>query len=201
MRLVERRIFVSCRHPSASCAAQGQLSQPPSRPAGGAPVEILDAIVGFDDTVNQSGRHERSVYVSARATAGGTELENGDVPAIRLSSEKARAAAAMVQSIALSRAGQLPQARTLLDGAERQARAAAKQFEDAELEAAANEMVELRRALPAVQRQPVVATPGGLTPGAGGGIDTSAAPEPFPESAPATVRRSHDRAMRKLQGR
>lgn len=170
----------------------------------GAPIELMDAAVGFDDPINQSGRHERSVYVSARSSADQTELEGGRQPAIELSSERARAAAAIVQAIALSRAGQLPNARALIDQAEPRARAEGERLGDDELVAQANEMVELRRALPAVQRQPAPIA-GPLGPGGTGGLDGApvpgSEPEPFPESAPSTVRKSHNRAMKKLQGR
>jgi Ca-activated chloride channel family protein len=170
-----------------------------------APVELLDAVFGFDDTVNGSGRHERDLYVSARATSDQTQLERGRAHAIELSSERARAAAAIVDAIALSRSGRLGEARNVLDQAETRARTLADEHEDEDLRVQAEEMVELRAALPAVaQTPPPAIAAGGAGNGPTGGQDAVApvpmAPEPFPESAPSTVRRSHGKAMRRLQG-
>jgi Ca-activated chloride channel family protein len=166
-----------------------------------APVELMDAVISFDDTVNASGRHERSKYVSARSTQNGPELDNGRVPAIELSSERARAAAAIVQAIAMSRAGQLQQARNLIDNTEPRVRAAADRLEDEELAAQANEMIELRKALPAVAPAPMPGSTGPIAIDEAPSTAPSTGPQPFPASAPSTVRRSHDRAMKKLQGR
>lgn len=168
-----------------------------------APVELMDAVLGFDDTVNGSGRHERDLYVSARATADGGQLERGREHTIELASERARAAAAIVEAIALSRAGRLDEARAILDRAQARARNLADEREDEDLREQADEMVELRAALPAVVQAP----PPAIAAGNGGsGLDGEippapmSAPEPFPESAPSTVRRSHGKAMRRIQG-
>jgi Ca-activated chloride channel family protein len=166
-----------------------RLHVPPH--ADGASIELLDAVLGFEDAVAGSGRHERTTFVGAKSTTQAAVIENGRAPEIELAAAQAGAAAAMVNAIASSRAGALPQARAELEAAEAAARADAQRFDDELLRMRADEMVELKRALPAVQ-------PAAPIPGAPSGVDS---PEPFPESAPATVRRSHGRAMRALQPR
>ena len=107
--------------------------------------------------------------------------------------------AATVDAIALARGGQIAAANTLIDRAEPEAREAAKQFDDADLRGQADGLVKLRKALPTLGPAPQPAQ--ALQPMAGGiqAADVIAAPM-IPADSPATVKRSHARAMRRLQG-
>jgi Ca-activated chloride channel homolog len=149
----------------------------------GAAVELMDAVLRFEDTVAGAGMLERRVYLSARATDDAAAIEAARDHDVERSLERARAAAAMVQAISMARSGRIDQGQELLERAEAEARRSAKRFgSDAELLRHADSMVQLRDALPAV------------------------APDPIPDASEArasgagVIRRSHDRAVRTLQG-
>lgn len=160
----------------------------------GAIIELMDGVVSFDDAVDNAGRFERSVFMSARATADQAKVTDGRNRDVEASAERARAAAATVLAIATARAGQLPQAHAILDEAEPRARQAATRFDDdPELLELADAMIKLRAALPSVMQQ------------AQGNV-AQPAPEPHvnvgnvPADAPATVRETHSIATDALQG-
>ena len=89
----------------------------------GAPVELLDAVLAFDDAVAGAGRLERRTFFSAHATGDSRELESGRNLDVEKSAARAQAAATVLQVIAIARAGDLPRARILLDEAEMKSRA------------------------------------------------------------------------------
>jgi Ca-activated chloride channel family protein len=153
----------------------------------GATVELMDAVLRFQDTVADAGALERRVYLSVRSADDPQMIESAHNVDVERSLERARAAAAMVQAIAMARAGQIEQGQKLLEQAEAAARQSANRFEDDEtLTGHADSMVELRGALPALAAQP----PPAITPD-----EMRAA-----ETAPSVIRESHDSAVRTLQG-
>ena len=118
-------------------------------------------------------------------------------PQIELQFARALADAATVDAIALARGGQLAAANVVIDRAEPEARLAAKQFDDADLRAQAEGLVKLRKALPTLGPAPQPMTQplaGGMQPAA-----VIAAPAASADSS-ATVKRSHARAVQRLQG-
>ena len=166
----------------------------------GSNVEVLDAVLSFDNAVGATARFERTAFVSVESTsdvARHSAARNRDV---ELSAARADAAATTIKAIAMARSGQLDPARALLKLAEKRARKAAKDFGgDAELAALADSMIELNKALPTFVGQ-VLEQPG-LDPS--GRPRPRALPEPGSEdpAAPQTVRRSHSEATKTLQGR
>ena len=163
----------------------------------GATIELMDGVVGFEDAVDNAGHFERSVFMSARATADKAALADGRNLDVEASAERAQAAAAPVLAIATARAGQLPQALQILDQAEPRARKAAKLYDnDAELLELADAMLKLRDALPSLITQ-VQAAAGQPDPYVTvGNVDVG----PVPADAPATVRETHSIATEALRG-
>ena len=154
----------------------------------GVNVEVLDAELAFEEVLAGAGRVDRRVYVGAKASADLDRVrESFDVEVAR-SMARMEAADAVIQSIALARAGQVDQGKTLLVAAETEARASAKRLDDGSLVKQADLMKPLREALPSlVQRAQV--TPAGAVPPA------------YDDDAPAaesTVKRAHDEATSTL---
>lgn len=163
----------------------------------GASLELMDAVLGFQDAVAGAGLLERRVFVAARTSGDAAQVAASRDPQIELQFARALADAATVDAIALARGGQLAAANTVIDRAEPEARQAAKQFDDAELRAQAEGLVKLRKALPTLGPAPQPTSQplaGGLQPAA-----VIAAPS-LPADSPATVKRSHARAVQRLQG-
>lgn len=155
----------------------------------GATVELMDAVLTFQDAVVNAGSLRREVFVSAVATEDAATLEKGVNADIVRDALRADLAGAVVRAIASARAGNLPRAERLLVTSESRARQAADRYDDDSFAAQADEMIELKTSLPSIVPR-VQATP---TP----------APRPRPApavetlstDAPAAVRRNHDRAM------
>lgn len=163
----------------------------------GASLELMDAVLGFQDAVVGAGALERRVFVAARTSSDPAKVAASRDPAIERQFARAMADAATVDAIALARSGQLAAANTVLDRAEPEARQAAKQFDDAELRTQAEGLIKLRKALPTLGPAPQPAMPangGAMQPAA-----VIAAPM-APADSPATVKRSHARAVQRLQG-
>jgi Ca-activated chloride channel family protein len=161
----------------------------------GAALELLDAVLGFQDAVVGAGALERRVFVAARTSSDPAKVAASRDAEIERQFARALADAATVDAIALARSGQLAAANALIDRAEPETRQAAKHFDDTELRAQADGLVKLRKALPtlgpAPGAQPIA---GGMQPAA-----VMAAPT-MPVDSPATVKRSHAQAVQRLQG-
>ena len=171
----------------------------------GAALELMDAVLNFQDAVVGAGGLERRVYVAARTSADAARVAESRDPEVERQSARALADAATIDAIALARSGQLAAGVALIDRAEPEARAAAKLLGDSELKAQADGLAKLRKALPTLvpAPHPIAAIAGGP---AGG--QPSRSPQPTamittpmtPDDSPATVKRSHGKAMRRLQG-
>jgi hypothetical protein len=126
--------------------------------------------------------------VGAKASADLDRVrESFDVEVAR-SMARMEAADAVIQSIALARAGQVDQGKTLLVAAETEARASAKRLDDGSLVKQADLMKPLREALPSLVQRAQVTQAG-------------AAPADYEADAPAaesTVKRAHDEATSTL---
>lgn len=171
----------------------------------GASLELMDAVLGFQDAVAGAGALERRIFVAARTSADAAKLAESRDPEIERQIARALADAATVDAIALARSGQLAAANTLIDRAEPEARQSAKALEDAELRAQADGLVKLRKALPTLAPAPQPSQP--IQPGHPsqpnmGGPQPAAmiAAPAAPADSTATVKRSHGRAMKRLQG-
>lgn len=154
----------------------------------GANVELIDAVMSFDDAVVGAGRLERRVFLGAKATASETEITTGRNEEVERDAARMQAAATQIQAIALARGGELEAARASLDAAVTEARNRAAATNDQYLAAEAERMSTLSGALPSLASAPP-SQPG-----------TAPAPAyQFSDDAPAVVRRSHDRSMRAVE--
>ncbi|MEZ4338791.1 MAG: VWA domain-containing protein [Sandaracinaceae bacterium] len=162
----------------------------------GAAVELLDAVLHFDDAVQNAGRLERRAYLGARATSDSAEVDAHRNAEVERAAARMLAAATTVQAIEVAREGDIIAARQALAQAEAQARAAAEARADVELRAQADQMRVLRGALPSMAADaPAAAAEEAYyeedAPAAG-----MAAPAPEPASV---IRSAHGEAMRVLQ--
>jgi Ca-activated chloride channel family protein len=172
----------------------------------GANVELLDAALSFDDAIAGAGRLERKLFLEATSTGDRDALQQGADQSVELSAARAEAASATVTAVALARSGQLEQAQTLLETAREAATEALNRFdEDPELTELIAAMAELAEALPSfvtqVAPQPVTDI---QFEDDSISADAAEAEAPAASSYPAaksTINRSHQRAMKTLQGR
>ncbi|MGE0784103.1 MAG: VWA domain-containing protein [Sandaracinaceae bacterium] len=171
----------------------------------GAAVELLDAVLQFDDAVANAGRLQRRAYFGARATGDAAQIESGRNEEVERAAAQMMAAMVTVQAIQQARGGNITEARAILAEAERQARMAPQ---DEAISAQVADMRVLREALPsmapgyAFEDDSVtgeMAEPEpyrGESTGGSSGSAPAAAPAPPPAAA---IRRAHDRAMSVLQ--
>lgn len=162
-----------------------RLTTEPRRP--GSTVELLDAVLTFDDAVQEAGRLERRVFLGARATGDAEELEAGRNAEVEQAAARMVAAVTTVEAIQHARLGQIDEARAILDRAAREAELAARG--DDALAAQASQMRGLRAALPSV-------APPSAAPPTSYADDAPAEDAPAPE---AVVREVHDHAMSVIQ--
>lgn len=163
-----------------------KLSADPKRE--GAPVELLDAVLRFDDAVEGAGRLERRVFLGARSTGSEADIEAGRNRDVEDSAASIQAAAATLKAIEEARKGDTGRAQEMLDQAAEEASSEAKRNANAELERKANAMRELRSVLPAAAEPSPAAAPNPAAP-----------PLSAPKMAPAkALRRAHDEAMQQF---
>ncbi|MBL9105508.1 MAG: VWA domain-containing protein [Myxococcales bacterium] len=169
----------------------------------GASLELMDAILGFQDAVVGAGQLERRVFVGARTSDDARAVAASRDVDVERQVARALADAATLDAIALARQGQLTAAVAVIDRAEPLARGAADSLADPELRGQADELVKLRRALPSLgpAPQPMPSPNQPLAAADSQPLTTIAAPPRAPADAPSTVKRSHGRAMQRLHGR
>lgn len=167
----------------------------------GASLELMDAILGFQDAVVGAGQLERRIFVSARTSGDAQAIAASRDLEVERQIARALADAATLDAITLARQGQLAAAVATIDRAEPLARTQAKQLDDSELRTQADGLVKLRKALPTLGPAPApMPAPGQpLAVDAAQPVASMAAPSSAPAEA-ATVKRSHGRAMQRLQG-
>jgi Ca-activated chloride channel family protein len=156
----------------------------------GATVELMDAVLTFQDAVQNAGSLERRVFLGARSTDRDADLDAGRHRDVELAAAQVMAAVTTVQAIERARGGDVEEARRLLD---RATAAAEVQFDDDVVRGQVAEMRALREALPAVSSEPAPST----APAAPS--DEASASEATATPPAAIVRRAHDQAMRIMQ--
>lgn len=162
----------------------------------GALVELMDAVLAFDDAAFDAGHFERRVFLGARATASQEDLASGRDASVELDAARMLAASVTVEAIRLARGGELQRARDLLAQAAAQAESEARNRGDRALAAQAEGMRTVEAYLPTL---PYEAT--ATTGSAYDYSDEAAMPAAAPaEDAPRAIRAEHERAMRVLQG-
>jgi Ca-activated chloride channel family protein len=121
--------------------------------------EIMDSELSFDAMTAGGVRVAERSFVSERSTADAKELAAGLDVDVERSAVRVDVAAKIVSAIALARGGNLPQALSVLDDAEREAREGARTLDDAELAEKAKTFAVLRKELPAMVPPPVPPSP------------------------------------------
>jgi Ca-activated chloride channel family protein len=106
----------------------------------GAPVELLDAFLTFDDAVGASGQQQRTAYASAHASADDDKVKQSVTTSITLALSRAKAAGSILAAITQARNGDVAGATATLDAAETDARAVG----DKDCDALADQMDALR---------------------------------------------------------
>lgn len=116
----------------------------------GANIELIDATVAYQDRTANAGMLSQRTFIGGKATS------SDDVPRdleVERGAATARAAAATVDAIARSRAGDFAGADELLEVAEVAARTVAKAADDAALAKDADELAKLRKSLAAERKR------------------------------------------------
>jgi Ca-activated chloride channel family protein len=145
----------------------------------GATVELMDAVMRFDDAVDGAGWLERRVFLGARSTESDDDIATGRDESVERDAARLMAAEVTVRAIAMARGGELDQARVVLaQAASEMERYASVGTGDAEMSARASEMRVLEGYLPSV------------APSSDGA----------PSAPAAQVYQFHDEAMSVLQG-
>ncbi|MBI2892511.1 MAG: VWA domain-containing protein [Deltaproteobacteria bacterium] len=152
----------------------------------GSSVELMDAIMEFDDALVGAGRLERRVYFGARATADEARITSGRNLEVERAAERMQAAAVTIEAIAMARDGEIDRAREVLARAATEAQQRAQATGSADYDAQAEGYRSLSGALPSVA--PAEPSP---APAA-----RQAAPPPLADAI--EVRRAHDEAMTEL---
>jgi Ca-activated chloride channel family protein len=183
----------------------------------GTVVELLDAEVAVDHPRKPGTRLSERAFVSARSTADAAEIEKGRERDVEHAVARLSVADAIVRAVAAARSGNVPLAKSILDQAEKEAKAAAKEFEDGELAEKAKSIVPLRKSLASLAPPP---PPVGLVPGAPRGVPTplhlptkadspttmapapavAPASAPMPRHAAEVMMPAQAAAMRTIQG-
>jgi Ca-activated chloride channel family protein len=181
----------------------------PGRHAGSV-VELLDATVGMDHPDLAGSPLSERAFVSVKSTADAAEIEQGRQKDVQHAVARLGVADAIVRAVAAARAGDLRLARSILDAAEKEAKAAAKEYGDADLAEKAKSIGPLRKSLPQLAPPPPPkAVAVALGPGRPGGIAPqidmpapAAAPAPVsvPPATAAIVMKTQAAAMRDIQG-
>jgi Ca-activated chloride channel family protein len=142
----------------------------------GSTIEAIDAVLTFDDALEEAGRLERRVFLSARASEDAAEIAAGRDESVERDAARMTIAAQTIQAIQVARSGEVERAREILLVAEREALVVADRTGDVRLRAQAAQAQVLDQALP------------------------SMAPSmPASEEDARSVRRVHDEAMQVMQ--
>ena len=163
----------------------------------GATVELMDAVLTFEDAVVNAGQLERRVFLGARATSDETQFEAGRNREIEGAAARMLAAVTTVEAIQYAREGNIDEARAILNRAAVQAEALATR--DESFAAQANEYRVLGQALPSIASggdAPAYAYEDDSAAEESTGAPRAAAPAP----PAAVIRRAHDGAMSVIQG-
>jgi Ca-activated chloride channel family protein len=154
----------------------------------GAAVELLDAVLSFDDAVAGAGRLERRVFLGARSTGSSSEIEQGRNRDVEDSAASIQASAATLQAIEAARRGDTGRAQEMLENAAEEASEGAKLNANAELEQKASSMRALSQILPAA-----------AAPMPAAAAEPMPAPPNAPKMPPAkALRKAHDEAMQQF---
>ncbi|MDI1442798.1 VWA domain-containing protein [Polyangium sp. 6x1] len=153
----------------------------------GVPIELLDAVLTFDDALVQAGRLERRLYFGARTTLDEGEVAKTKNPAVDLSAALAEASATTLQALELGKQGSYVRARGLLEKGATAALAQSKRTPSAELDKLAANMTSVAKDMPEADRPAPTPSPSSGEYGYEFSDDTMSTP--MPAEAPSVVRK------------
>jgi len=163
----------------------------------GSLVELLDAEVGVDNPQKPGQRVSERAFVSLKSTADTGEIDKSRDHAVELSVARMSVANAIVRAIALARMGDLANGKKILDAAEKEAKALAKELDDKELAEKVKSLAGVRKTLASLVPPPApVAT---FRPASFGAPKTAEAPAPR-MPMPAPMMKTQADAMGTIQG-
>jgi len=116
----------------------------------GVPIELLDAMITFDDALESAGRLERHVYLGAHTVEEEAKVVAAKKPAIELAAALAEASATTLRALELAKTGSYVRAKEMLTKGSAAAVAQAKRTPSAELSKHAADMVTVANDMPAV---------------------------------------------------
>jgi Ca-activated chloride channel homolog len=163
----------------------------------GSVVELLDTVVSMDHLNTPGQRLSERAFVSAKSTADAAQIEQGRERDVEHSAARLSVADAILRAVAAARGGHVPLGRALLDAAEKEAKAAAKEFADKELAEKAKSIGPLRRSLASLAPPPA---PPSVGFGRGGPPRPAAPRAALSGPVPAVVMKSQAAAMDTIQG-
>jgi len=164
----------------------------------GVPIELLDAVLTFDDALEQAGRLERRLYLGARTTLDEGEVAKAKNPAVELSAALAEASATTLHALELGKQGAYLRARGLLEKGAAAALAQSKRTPSAELDKLAANMTSVAKDMPEADRP---APKSGSESGYGYEFSDDSMSAPMPSEAPSVVRKRkevHQKAVEAL---
>lgn len=123
----------------------------------GASVELMDAVMTFDDAAFDAGHFERRLFLSAHSTSDEGELATGRDESVERDAARMTAAAVTVEAIRLARGGEVEAARTILASAAAEASVYASS--DADMARRSESMRVLESYLPAIAPSSAGAAP------------------------------------------
>lgn len=106
----------------------------------GVPIELLDTVITFDDTLEGSGRLERRVYLGAHTTLVELDAQKARNPEVELSAALAEASAITLKALELGKQGRYSTARDLLSQGSQAAQSQLKRTPSGELSKMAENM-------------------------------------------------------------
>jgi Ca-activated chloride channel family protein len=157
----------------------------------GATVELMDAVLTFEDAVVNAGGLERRVFLGARAMQTEEEVAAGRNEDVERAAARMTAALTTVQAIQVARAGDVEEARRILERARMEAERVA--VRDDRLREQVSEMRVLEGALPAM------AEPSVRAGGTSYSFDDESVEGEMAAPPAAVIRRTHGAAMEVLQ--
>ncbi len=154
----------------------------------GAPVELLDAVLSYEDPFSAGTRVERRVFLGAKATASKDDLTRGRNPDVEDTVATKTAAAETLKAIELVRNGDNARASAALDQAANEVEEKSAVNANPAMKAQARSIRELRQ----------VITPKPAPPSPGGAAPASKMAPPSP-AATSVILRVHDEAIQSFQ--
>ena len=114
----------------------------------GVPIELLDAVITFDDVLENAGRVERYVYLGAQTTEDEAKVVKAKNTEVELAAAIAEASATTLAALDLSKRGQHVRAREMLTKGADTALSQSKRTPSAALDKQASDMVAVAKDMP-----------------------------------------------------